>query len=62
MDGRADYNARLTASKGHPVIIQPKVRGFICTTAHPVGCAKNVEEQIAITKASGPGVPAVARG
>jgi enoyl-[acyl-carrier protein] reductase/trans-2-enoyl-CoA reductase (NAD+) len=35
------------------VIIQPKVRGFICTTAHPVGCAKNVEEQIAITKASG---------
>jgi enoyl-[acyl-carrier protein] reductase/trans-2-enoyl-CoA reductase (NAD+) len=35
------------------VIIQPKVRGFICTTAHPVGCAKNVEEQIAITRASG---------
>jgi enoyl-[acyl-carrier protein] reductase/trans-2-enoyl-CoA reductase (NAD+) len=35
------------------VIIQPKVRGFICTTAHPTGCAKNVEEQIAITKASG---------
>ncbi|MEX1828941.1 enoyl-ACP reductase FabV [Luteibacter sp. CQ10] len=35
------------------MIIQPKVRGFICTTAHPIGCAKNVEEQIAITKASG---------
>lgn len=35
------------------MIIQPKVRGFICTTAHPTGCAKNVEEQIAITKASG---------
>jgi len=35
------------------VIIQPKVRGFICTTAHPVGCAKNVEEQIAVTRASG---------
>lgn len=35
------------------MIIQPKVRGFICTTAHPVGCAKNVEEQIAVTKASG---------
>jgi enoyl-[acyl-carrier protein] reductase / trans-2-enoyl-CoA reductase (NAD+) len=35
------------------VIIQPKVRGFICTTAHPVGCARNVEEQIAITQASG---------
>ncbi|SEN01155.1 enoyl-[acyl-carrier protein] reductase / trans-2-enoyl-CoA reductase (NAD+) [Luteibacter sp. UNCMF331Sha3.1] len=53
MDRSRDYNARLTASKGHSVIIQPKVRGFICTTAHPVGCAKNVEEQIAITKASG---------
>jgi len=50
---RADYNGRLTASKGQPVIITPKVRGFICTTAHPVGCEKNVEEQIAITKASG---------
>lgn len=35
------------------MIIQPKVRGFICTTAHPTGCAKNVEEQIAIAKASG---------
>ncbi|UPG88636.1 trans-2-enoyl-CoA reductase family protein [Luteibacter aegosomaticola] len=35
------------------MIIQPKVRGFICTTAHPVGCEKNVEEQIAITQASG---------
>ncbi len=27
------------------MLIQPKVRGFICTTAHPVGCAKMVEEQ-----------------
>ena len=24
------------------MIIAPKVRGFICTTAHPVGCAENV--------------------
>ncbi|QDE40189.1 trans-2-enoyl-CoA reductase family protein [Luteibacter pinisoli] len=39
------------------MIIQPKVRGFICTTAHPVGCAKNVEEQIAITRASGTFAP-----
>ena len=29
------------------MIIEPRVRGFICTTAHPVGCAKNVREQIA---------------
>lgn len=28
------------------MIIQPKIRGFICTTAHPVGCEKVVEEQI----------------
>ena len=28
------------------MVIQPKVRGFICTNAHPIGCAKNVEEQI----------------
>jgi enoyl-[acyl-carrier protein] reductase / trans-2-enoyl-CoA reductase (NAD+) len=35
------------------VIIHPKVRGFICITAHPLGCEKNVLEQINITKASG---------
>ena len=29
------------------MIIEPRVRGFICTTAHPAGCAKNVREQIA---------------
>ena len=28
------------------MIIEPKIRGFICTTAHPVGCARNVHEQI----------------
>jgi len=28
------------------MIIQPKVRGFICTTAHPTGCAQYVQEQI----------------
>lgn len=33
------------------MIIKPKVRGFICVTAHPVGCERNVLEQIAITKA-----------
>ncbi|MFI4937402.1 MAG: enoyl-ACP reductase FabV [Candidatus Berkiellales bacterium] len=32
------------------MIIQPKVRGFICTTAHPEGCAKHVEEQIDYVK------------
>ncbi len=28
------------------MVIQPKIRGFICTNAHPVGCAANVEQQI----------------
>jgi enoyl-[acyl-carrier protein] reductase/trans-2-enoyl-CoA reductase (NAD+) len=35
------------------VVIHPKVRGFICITAHPVGCEKNVLEQIGVTKAGG---------
>ena len=35
------------------MIIKPKIRGFICTTTHPVGCEANVQEQIAITKAQG---------
>lgn len=28
------------------MVIQPKIRGFICTTAHPEGCAANVRDQI----------------
>jgi enoyl-[acyl-carrier protein] reductase/trans-2-enoyl-CoA reductase (NAD+) len=28
------------------MIIEPKIRGFICTTAHPTGCAANVQRQI----------------
>jgi enoyl-[acyl-carrier protein] reductase/trans-2-enoyl-CoA reductase (NAD+) len=35
------------------MIIQPKIRGFICTTAHPVGCEKAVAEQIDYVKAHG---------
>lgn len=36
------------------MIIQPKTRGFICTTTHPTGCAANVREQIDKVKAGGP--------
>ncbi|EHN71133.1 MULTISPECIES: enoyl-ACP reductase FabV [Aliivibrio] len=36
------------------MIIKPRIRGFICTTTHPVGCEQNVKEQIALTKAQGP--------
>ena len=35
------------------MIVKPKVRGFICTTAHPSGCKKNIENQIAYTKSKG---------
>jgi len=35
------------------MIIKPKTRGFICTTAHPVGCAANVQEQIDSVKHKG---------
>jgi enoyl-[acyl-carrier protein] reductase/trans-2-enoyl-CoA reductase (NAD+) len=32
------------------MVIKPKIRGFICTNAHPVGCAKSVENQINYVK------------
>jgi len=32
------------------MVINPKIRGFICTNAHPVGCATNVNEQINVIK------------
>lgn len=28
------------------MIVKPRVRGFICTTAHPTGCAANVLDQV----------------
>ena len=34
------------------MIIKPKIRGFICTNAHPVGCARNVQQQIDYIKQS----------
>ena len=35
------------------MIIAPKIRGFICTTAHPEGCARHVAGQIAVVKGRG---------
>jgi enoyl-[acyl-carrier protein] reductase/trans-2-enoyl-CoA reductase (NAD+) len=32
------------------MVIKPKVRGFICTNAHPAGCAESVNRQIAYVK------------
>jgi enoyl-[acyl-carrier protein] reductase / trans-2-enoyl-CoA reductase (NAD+) len=36
------------------MVIKPKVRGFVCVTAHPAGCAAHVQEWIDYVKAKGP--------
>ncbi len=35
------------------MIIEPRMRGFICLTAHPDGCAQNVKNQINYVKSKG---------
>ena len=35
------------------MIIKPRIRGFICTTAHPRGCAAHVRQQIDYVKRAG---------
>jgi enoyl-[acyl-carrier protein] reductase/trans-2-enoyl-CoA reductase (NAD+) len=35
------------------MIIKPRVRGFMCVTTHPVGCAANVRNQIDYVKRQG---------
>ncbi len=35
------------------MIIKPKTRGFICTTAHPDGCAAHIREQVAYVQQKG---------
>ena len=35
------------------MVIKPKVRGFLCTTTHPLGCDKNVRRQIEHVKLKG---------
>lgn len=36
------------------MIVKPKIRGFICTNAHPAGCAAHVQQQIDYVKRQGP--------
>ncbi len=36
------------------MVIKPKIRGFVCITAHPQGCAAHVQEQIDFVKSRGP--------
>ena len=35
------------------MIIEPRMRGFICLTAHPKGCEQNVKNQIGYVKSKG---------
>ena len=35
------------------MIIEPRMRGFICVTSHPVGCAQSVKNQIEYIKSKG---------
>lgn len=35
------------------MVVEPKVKGFICTTAHPKGCEESVRRQIECTKKHG---------
>ena len=35
------------------MVVEPKSKGFICTTAHPVGCYRNVEEQVQYAQRKG---------
>src|SRR5258707_14443711 len=36
------------------MIIKPKVRGFVCVTAHPTGSTAHIQQQIDHVKAKGP--------
>ena len=35
------------------MIIEPRMRGFICLTSHPVGCEQNVKNQMAYVQSKG---------
>ena len=35
------------------MIVKPRIRGFICTTAHPYGCKANVDSQIEYVRQQG---------
>ena len=35
------------------MVIKPRVRGFLCTTTHPVGCRENVRRQIEHVRSGG---------
>lgn len=34
------------------MVIKPKIRGFVCTTAHPAGCEESVRLQAGYAKSN----------
>ena len=36
------------------MIVKPRIRGFICTTAHPLGCAESVDAQVRTVQGRAP--------
>ena len=38
-----------------PQVVTARIRGFLCLNAHPTGCAVNVDRQIQLARAGGPG-------
>ena len=38
-------------------IVTPRIRGFVCTTAHPEGCARMVDWQVEMARAGAPAEP-----
>jgi enoyl-[acyl-carrier protein] reductase/trans-2-enoyl-CoA reductase (NAD+) len=48
------FTRRRVATKHADMIIKPRIRGFICTTAHPAGCAAHVGGQIEYVRGQGP--------
>ncbi|MEA3212214.1 MAG: enoyl-[acyl-carrier protein] reductase / trans-2-enoyl-CoA reductase [Chthoniobacter sp.] len=51
--GRKIFTASAPVAQSQRMIIKPKIRGFICTTAHPAGCAAHVQEQIDYVRGKG---------
>ncbi|MEK7413903.1 MAG: enoyl-ACP reductase FabV [Planctomycetota bacterium] len=37
------------------IVVNPRIRGFLCLTAHPDGCATNVRQLIGLARAAFPG-------
>ena len=42
-----------TTGEKSTMVIKPRIRGFICVTAHPTGCAAHVQEQIDYVQGQG---------